>query len=107
MAMRTVVLALYFGCLAQSFRRGLDAATEARLALGGAILLSPTLHPWYVLWVLPLAAAQGSGGWLLFGALVPLQYLTGEGDVPWVIRLAILVPPLVWMIRDALVRFRR
>jgi len=60
-----------------------------------------------VLWVLPLAAAQGGGGWLLLGALVPLQYLAGEGDVPWGIRLAILVPSLVWMIRDALVRFRR
>jgi len=60
-----------------------------------------------VLWVLPLAAAQGAGGWLLFGALVPLQYLAGEGEVPWAIRLAILLPPLAWMIRDALVRFRR
>ena len=103
----TVALAAIGFAVTQSFRRGLDAAAEARLALGGAILLSPTLHPWYVLWVLPLAAAQGSGGWLLFGALVPLQYLAGEGDVPWAIRLAILVPPLVWMIRDALVRFRR
>ncbi len=103
----TVALAAIGFAVTQSFRRGLDAAAEARLALGGAILLSPTLHPWYVLWVLPLAAAHGSGGWLLFGALVPLQYLAGEGDVPWAIRLAILVPPLVWMIRDALVRFRR
>jgi len=75
--------------------------------LGGAILLAPTLHPWYVLWVLPLAAAQAAGGWLLFGALVPLQYLAGEGDVPWPIRLAILLPPLTWMTRDALLRFRR
>jgi len=103
----TVALAALGFAVAQSFRRGLDAAHEARLALGGAILLAPTLHPWYVLWVLPLAAAQGAGGWLLFGALVPLQYLAGEGEVPWAIRLAILLPPLAWMIRDALVRFRR
>jgi len=107
LARATVALAAIGFAVAQSFRRGLDAAHEARLALGGALLLSPTLHPWYVLWVLPLAAAQGGGGWLLLGALVPLQYLAGEGDVPWGIRLAILVPPLVWMIRDALVRFRR
>jgi hypothetical protein len=103
----TVALAALSWAVAQSFRRGLDAAAEARLALGGAILLAPTLHPWYVLWVLPLAAAQGAGGWLLFGALVPLQYLAGEGEVPWSIRLAILLPSLAWMIRDALVRFRR
>ncbi len=103
----TVALAAIGFAVAQSFRRGLDAAHEARLALGGAILLAPTLHPWYVLWVLPLAAAQGPGGWLLFGALVPLQYLAGADDVPWAIRLMILLPSLAWMIRDALVRFRR
>ena len=107
LARLTVALAAIGFAVVQSFRRGLDAAHEARLALGGAILLAPTLHPWYVLWVLPLAAAQGAGGWLLFGALVPLQYLAGEGEVPWAIRLAILLPPLAWMIRDALVRFRR
>ncbi len=103
----TVAFAAIGFAVAQSFRRGLDAASEAKMALGGALLLSPTLHPWYVVWVLPLAAAQGSGGWLLFGALVPLQYLAGDGDVPWAIRLAILLPSLAWMIRDALVRFRR
>jgi hypothetical protein len=91
---------------AQSARPRLDAAHEARLALGGAILLAPTLHPWYVLWVLPIAAVQAAGGWLLFGALVPLQYLAGVGDVPWSIRLVILLPSLAWMIRDALLRFR-
>jgi len=105
---RVTVAALALGwTFAQSFRRRLDAAHEARLALGGAILLAPALHPWYVLWVLPLAAAQAAGGWLLFGALVPLQYLAGTGDVPWTIRLAILVPALLWMTRDALLRFRR
>jgi hypothetical protein len=93
--------------VAQSFRRDLDAVHEARLALGGAILLAPTLHPWYVLWVLPLAAAQAAGGWLVFAALVPLQYVAGSGDVPWAIRLLILVPASVWMMRDTLLRFRR
>jgi hypothetical protein len=103
----TVALAALSFAVAQSFRPRLDAAHEARLALGGALLLAPTLHPWYVLWVLPLAAAQAASGWLLFGALVPLQYVAGAGEVPWSIRLAILLPPLTWMIRDALVRFRR
>ena len=105
---RATVLFLALGwAVAQSFRPRLDAVQEARLALGGAILIAPTLHPWYVLWVLPLAAAQAAGGWLLFGALVPLQYLAGAGDVPWTIRLLILVPALAWMTRDALLRFRK
>jgi hypothetical protein len=100
------VLALAWA-VAQSFRPRLDAVHEARLVLGGAILLAPTLHPWYVLWVLPLAAVQAAGGWLVFGALVPLQYLAGVSDVPWSIRLLILLPALLWMTRDALLRFRR
>jgi hypothetical protein len=93
--------------IVQSFRP-IDVAREARLVLGGAILLAPTLHPWYVLWVLPLAAAAPSRGWLLLGALVPLQYLAGPGEVSWPLRIAILGPPLAVMAGDALlVRFRR
>jgi hypothetical protein len=107
LARATVALAAVCWAIAQSFRLRIDAAHEARLALGGAILLAPTLHPWYVLWVLPLAAAQLAGGWLLFGALVPLQYLAGAGEVPWSIRLAIVLPSVAWMIHDALVRSRR
>jgi hypothetical protein len=107
LARLTVALAAFGWAVAQSFRPRLDAAHEARLVFGGALLLAPTLHPWYVLWVLPLAACHAAGGWLVFGALVPLQYLAGAGDVPWPIRLAILVPSAAWMAKDALVRFRR
>lgn len=105
---RAAVLAVACAwAVAQSFRPRLNVAHESRLALGGALLLSPTLHPWYVLWVLPLAAGEAAGGWLLFGALVPLQYLSGGAEVPWGIRLAIFLPAAAWMTRDALVRFRR
>ncbi len=91
----------------QSFRRQPDIAQEARLVIGGALLLSPTLHPWYLLWVLPLAAADASGGWLVMAALVPLQYLSTGSDVSWGIRLAILVPSVAWMAAERLVRSRR
>lgn len=67
---------------AVALRRRLDAARESLLVLGGVLLLSPTLHPWYVLWILPFAAALCSRGWLLLAALVPLAYLGGDGDVP-------------------------
>jgi hypothetical protein len=107
LARMTVALLALGWAVVQSFRRQLDEVTEARLVLGGAILLAPTLYPWYVLWVLPFAAATAAGGWLLLGALVPLQYLAGATEVPWPLRLAILGPPVVWMVRDALVRSRR
>ena len=71
-----------------AFRPRLDAAREAFLVLCGALLLSPTLHPWYVLWVLPFAAAYRSLPWLGFSLLVSLSYLGGGAGppawVPWV-----------------------
>lgn len=82
---------------ALSCRRGLDPVREALLALGGLLLLWPTLKPWYGLWVLPLAAACGSRGWLLLGALLPLSYLAGDGPVPWPLRLVEFGPPLALM----------
>lgn len=103
----TVAVAALVWAIAQSFRRNLDAAHEARLAIGGVILLAPTLHPWYVLWVLPLAAAQRAAGWLLLAALVPLQYVAGAGEVPWSLRLLIVLPPMGLMLRDSLLGSRR
>lgn len=78
-----------------SFRRGLTAPREIFLGLAGVLLLSPTLHPWYVLWVLPFAAAYASVPWLLLAALVPLAYLGGAGDVPWSVRLVEYGIPLL------------
>jgi hypothetical protein len=37
-------------------------------------LLTPVLHPWYVLWILPLVAAGASPAWLVLATLAPLGY---------------------------------
>ena len=42
--------------------------------LGAGLLLSPTVHPWYVLWVLPMAALRGHAPFLLAGGLAFLGY---------------------------------
>jgi len=85
---------------AVSLRKTIDPARETLLVLGGVLLLAPTLHPWYVLWVLPFAAALLSRGWLLLAALVPLAYLGGEGDVPWWVRCVEFAPALCLMVWD-------
>ena len=46
----------------------------AEVVLGGFLLLTPTLHPWYVLWVVPLLALGASAAWLALAALAPLGY---------------------------------
>ena len=73
-----------------------DPVRQALLVLGGLLLLSPTVHPWYLLWVLPLAAALSAWPWLLLAALVPLAYATGATDVPWALRgIEYLAPALL------------
>ncbi len=42
--------------------------------LGAGLLLSPTLHPWYVLWVLPAAALRTNAPFLCLSGLVFLGY---------------------------------
>jgi hypothetical protein len=104
---RAVVLAAALGWIVWlAFRPGLDAARETFLALAGVLLLAPTLHPWYVLWVLPFAAAFRSRGWLLFAALVPLAYAGGAADVPWTVRAIEYLPPLGLLLWDAFSRRR-
>ena len=42
--------------------------------MGAGLLLSPTVHPWYVLWLLPMAALRGHAPFLLIGGLAFLGY---------------------------------
>jgi alpha-1,6-mannosyltransferase len=58
---------------------------ELLCATGLLLVLSPTVHPWYVLWIVPFAATDVSLPWLLFTGLVPFSYLSlraADGRVP-------------------------
>jgi len=52
--------------------RGLEESVFASLAV--MLLLSPTLHPWYLLWVLPFAAKGREPAFLYLSFCVPLSY---------------------------------
>lgn len=56
---------------------------------GRLLLLSATVYPWYLLWVLPWAALEKHRAWLALSGLILLSYLTPLW--PWVF-LAIWVP---------------
>ncbi len=61
---------------------------------GLVLIFSATVYPWYVLWVLPVAALLRQRAWLLLSFLLPLSYLpqvTRIELVPWVFA-AIWVP---------------
>jgi len=51
-----------------------DAWSGAGAILGALLVLSPTLHPWYVLWMLPFLARQPSLSWSWLAAGAALFY---------------------------------
>ena len=51
-----------------------DSGTAVFASLGALLLFSPTLHPWYVLWVLPFAAWKREPAFLYLSFAVPLAY---------------------------------
>jgi hypothetical protein len=76
---RGIALAALAAVVAWTVRRRFEPL-EAMLWIGGAfVLLTPVMHPWYLLWVLPWAAAEGALPWLAFGAALPLSYLPLDG----------------------------
>ncbi|MEO8348041.1 MAG: glycosyltransferase 87 family protein [Acidobacteriota bacterium] len=52
--------------------RDLEGAVFASLA--ALLLASPTLHPWYLMWVLPFAAKRREPAFLYFSFAAPLSY---------------------------------
>lgn len=50
--------------------------------LGAALLLSATVYPWYVAWVLPWAALCRHAAWRALSGLVMLSYLAQRGGEP-------------------------
>lgn len=51
-------------------------------SLAALLLLSPTLHPWYLLWLLPFAAARREPAFLFLSYSVTLAYALRPGEPP-------------------------
>ena len=53
---------------------------HAALFLAGLfVILSPTVHPWYVVWVLPFVCLHPRASWLYLSGAVALSYLVLQG----------------------------
>jgi hypothetical protein len=73
-AARAVLLAVGGVWLVVAAWRVDDAARFAYLAVGAALLLSPTVYPWYLVWMVPFLSIFPSRAWLSFTGLVVLSY---------------------------------
>ena len=56
-------------CFRRDWRRGM------LWTLGAALLLSPSMHAWYALWMLPVAVWRGARAWVVFSVSVFGYYL--------------------------------
>jgi hypothetical protein len=55
---------------------GLDALLARIWAVATALtLLTPTLHPWYLLWLLPLLTIQPRPAWMYLTGAISLSYI--------------------------------
>ena len=99
---RAIATALVLGVVGYATWRRFSAERALLWIIGAGLLLSPTVHPWYTLWVLPMAALRGSRAFLLLGGLAFLGYwglasyqATGVWPQPLWNRAAIWLP--VWL----------
>jgi hypothetical protein len=70
--------------LASLFTRGVPLVTRVIILVGGVIVASPNVFPWYVLPLVPFLAARPSAAWIGFTGTVAFAY-TFFLDQPWAI----------------------
>jgi Glycosyltransferase family 87 len=92
--------------------RRADPVRGTFLLIAGVLLLSPTVHPWYLLWIAPFLALCPSRAWVLLSGLAPLSYLDpgpmvgGHAGISWV-RWAEYLPFFALLLADAVASRRR
>ena len=91
--------------------RNLDAERALFWILGAGLLLSPTFHPWYALWILPFAALGRNRAWVLLSGLAFVTYRglgpyleIGEWPRPLWTVLLLWLPFYALLLRDARLR---
>lgn len=75
---RSIVALVFVAFAAWTWVRVRDPWSGTRATLAAFFVLTPTLHPWYLAWVLALFATRPSVAWTWVFALAPLAYLPLE-----------------------------
>jgi hypothetical protein len=71
-----------------------DPARYAYRVVACVLLLSPTVYPWYLVWIVPFLCLFPSRGWLAFTGLVALSYVVWpvfEASGAWIVPNWVLV----------------
>lgn len=96
------------GVVAWTAYRRFDLERALLWTLGAGMIVTPTLHPWYVLWMLPMAALRASRPWIVLSGLAFIGYFglsgyqdTGTWAQPLPARAALWVPFFLLLAADA------
>ena len=54
--------------------RGVNYLQTGYIVCAAILLLSPTLYPWYLIWIIPFLLFIPNWSWLLFTFLIQLSY---------------------------------
>lgn len=104
-AARFVAATIVLLMIVQSARNRWDLERAAFWITGSILILSPTLHPWYLVWMVPLTAIRPNPAWLYLSGSVFLAYYglgsyraTGAWPEPWWLKLTIHGPFFVLLL---------
>lgn len=104
---KALAAVLWLALLRELWHRDVDPLRGSYWLLLAALMLMPTVHPWYLLWPLPLAALALDAGWIALTVLAPLAYwiLVGAGpdsnawvEPVWVRFVLYPVPLALWLV---------
>ena len=107
LAAKLVAAAIVLFVVLQSVRNEWTLERSAFWVTGAVLMLSPTVHPWYLLWMVPLIAIRPNRAWLYLTGSVFLAYYglgtyrsEGVWPEPWWLKLIIWGPFFALLIRD-------
>jgi hypothetical protein len=80
---RALAIAIVLGVALRHARRDTEPIRAARDVLLALLLVAPQVHPWYLLWVLPLEIACGGSAALVWSAAILIAYAPLDG---WIAR---------------------
>jgi hypothetical protein len=105
---RAIAAAAVFLVVVQSVRNEWTLERTAFWVVGAILLLSPTVHPWYLIWMVPLVAIRFNRAWLYLTGSIFLAYYgletyreIGVWPEPWWVKLAIYGPFFAILFADA------
>ena len=71
---KAIVAAIFAGLVAFCTVRISDPVRSAYILLGAYLVLTPTVQPWYLIWIIPFLCLYPNPAWILLSGLTALSY---------------------------------